>query len=47
MNVKQLNYYYQILDSQDLVVAGRIGEIEENYQLLANLRNALFTIDCA
>ena len=30
----QLNYYYQRLDNQDLVVA---GDVEENYQLLADL----------
>jgi len=30
----KLNYYYQRLDAQDLVVAGRIGDVESNYQLL-------------
>ena len=29
----KLNYYYQRLDTQDLVVAGRIGDVENNYQL--------------
>ena len=33
----RLNYYYQRLDTQDLVVAGRIGDVESNYQLLADL----------
>ena len=33
----KLNYYYQRLDTQDLVVAGRIGDVESNYQLLADL----------
>ena len=43
----QLNYY-QRLDTQDLVVAGRIGDVEDNYQLLADLGlHALFTIYCA
>ena len=33
----KMNYYYQRLDTQDLVVAGRIGDVESNYQLLADL----------
>jgi len=44
----KLNYYYQGLDTQDLVVAGRIGDVENNYQLLADLRmHALLSIYCA
>ena len=27
----KLNYYYQRLDTQDLVVSGRIGDVESNY----------------
>jgi len=33
----KLNYYYQRLDTQDLVVAGGIGDVEINCQLLADL----------
>ena len=33
----KLNYYLQRLDTQDLVVAGEIGDVENNYQLLADL----------
>ena len=33
----KLNYFYQRLDTQDLVVVGRIGDVEDNYQLLAYL----------
>ena len=41
----KLNYYYQRLDTQDLVVAGRIGDVESNYQLLADLgMQALLTL---
>jgi hypothetical protein len=41
----RLNYFYQRLDTQDLVVAGRIGDVESNYQLLADLgMQALFSI---
>ena len=44
----KLNYYYQRLDTQDLVVAGGIGDVEINYQLLADLgMHALFSIYCA
>ena len=44
----KLNYYYQRLDTQDLVVAGRIGDVESNYQLLADLgMHALLSIYCA
>ena len=44
----KLNYYYQRLDTQDLVVAGRIGDVESNYQLLADLgMQALLSIYCA
>jgi len=44
----KLNYYYQRLDTQDLVVAGRIGDVENNYQLLADLgMQALLSIYCA
>jgi len=44
----KLNYYYQGLDTQDLVVAGGIGDVENNYQLLADLRmHALLSIYCA
>jgi len=44
----KLNYYYQRLDTQDLVVAGRIGDVECNYQLLADLgMQALLSIYCA
>ena len=39
----KLNYYYQRLDTQ--VVAGRIGDVESNYQLLADLgMHALLSI---
>ena len=45
---RRLNYYYQRLDTQDLVVAGRIGDIENNSQLLADLgMQALLSIYCA
>ena len=44
----KLNYHYQRLDTQDLVVAGRIGDVESNYQLLADLgMHALLSIYCA
>jgi len=44
----KLNYYYQRLDTQDLVVAGSIGDVESNYQLLADLdMQALLSIYCA
>ena len=44
----KLNYYYQRLDTQDPVVAGRIGDVESNYQLLADLgMQALLSIYCA
>ena len=44
----KLNYYYQRLDTQDLVVVGRIGDVESNYQLLADLgMQALLSIYCA
>ena len=44
----KLNYYYQRVDTQDLVVAGRIGDVESNYQLLADLgMQALLSIYCA
>ena len=44
----KMNYYYQRLDTQDLVVAGRIGDVESNYQLLADLgMQALLSIYCA
>ena len=44
----KLNYYYQRLDTQDLLVAGRIGDVESNYQLLADLgMQALLSIYCA
>ena len=47
-NESKLNYYYQRLDTQDLVVAGRIGDVECNYQLLADLgMQALLSIYCA
>ena len=41
----KLNYYYQSLDTQDLVVAGRISDVESNYQLFAHLdMHALLSI---
>jgi hypothetical protein len=44
----RLNYYYQRLDTQDLVVAGRIGDVKNNFQLLADLgMQALLSIYCA
>ena len=44
----KLNYYYQKLDARDLVVAGGIGDVENNYQLLADLgMHALLSIYCA
>jgi len=44
----KLNYFYQRLDTQDLVVAGRIGDVENNYQLLADLgMHSLLSIYCA
>ena len=43
----KLNYCYQRFDTQDLVVAGRIGDVESNYQLLADLgMYALLSIYC-
>ena len=30
----KLNYFYRRLVTQDLVVAERIGDVEDNYQLL-------------
>ena len=42
---RKLNYYYQRLDTQDLVVAGRIGDVKSNYQLFADLdMHALLSI---
>ena len=32
-----MNYYYQRLDTQDLVVPGGNGDVENNYQQLADL----------
>ena len=41
----KLNYFYQRLDTQDFVVAGRVGDVEDNYQLLADLgMNSLLLI---
>ena len=43
-----MNYYYQRLDTQDLVVAGRICDVESNYQYLADLgMQALLSIYCS
>jgi len=40
-----LNYYYQRLDTQDIVVSGGIGDVENNYKLLADLEmHALLSI---
>ena len=44
----QLNYFYQRLKTQDPVVVGRIGDVEDNYQLLADLgMHSLLSIYCA
>ena len=43
----KLNYFYQRLDTQDLVVVGRIGDVKNNYQLLADLgMRSLLSIYC-
>ena len=39
----KLNYYYQRLDTQDLVVASQIGDVESNQQLLTCMRYFPFT----
>jgi hypothetical protein len=45
---RYLNYYYQRMDIQDLLVAGRVADIESNYELLEDLgMHALFSIYCA
>ena len=41
----KLNYYYQRLDTQDLVVAGRIGDVESNYQLLSDLETYISILE--
>jgi len=44
----KLNYYYQRLDTHNLVVAGRIGDVESYYQFFADLgMHALLSIYCA
>jgi len=44
----QLIFYYQRMDTQDLVAAGTISDIEDGYLLLSDLGlRALFAIYCA
>ena len=44
----QLLFYYQRMDTQDLVAAGTISDIEDGYLLLSDLGlRALFAIYCA
>jgi len=44
----KLNYCYQRLEQDFSTVAGRIGDVESNYQLLADLgMQALLSIYCA
>jgi hypothetical protein len=45
---KQLNYFYQRMDTQDLITAGSISDISDNYQLLADLGlQSVFALYCA
>ena len=43
----KLNYFHQRLDTQDPVVVGRIGDVENNYQLLDLGMHSLLSIYCA
>ena len=44
----QLVYYYQRMDTQDLITAGGISDIEDGYILLSDLGlRALFSVYCA
>ena len=44
----QLVYYYQRMDTQDLITAGGISDIEDGYLLLSDLGlRALFSVYCA
>ena len=44
----RLVYYYQRMDTQDLITAGGISDIEDGYLLLSDLGlRALFSVYCA
>ena len=43
-----MNYYYQRMDTQDLITAGTVSDIAEGYQLLADLGlRGVFSVYCA
>jgi hypothetical protein len=43
-----MNYYYQRMDTQDLITAGTITDIEDNFHLLADLgMRSLLSLYCA
>ena len=43
-----MNYYYQRMDTQDLITAGTVSDIADGYQLLADLGlRGVFSVYCA